>query len=270
MEGTKRKVITIEGVMSNEFFFKLIFYFLAAPFWIAWKILVFAWHFIFKPLNQTIADKHADAQQQQLRAAEERNQEDRNAERHDQLDALKESLPKTLPESMRATIQINAVRVPVYESRRLSRLIADDSFVKAETGETVHFAVDMIIELSETERAIIKEHSLYDLEMEEYSLFSQEQIDKFASEEAERASGFKDAALADMWAETTDQMIKVQKAAKRQVRLGDYLVAPFTRVFPTKHEATQYAQRLKTKLLPQIKELLQQYREYRQTDTIQF
>jgi hypothetical protein len=37
-------------------FFELMFYLIAAPFWIAWKILVFLWTFVLKPLTQLAAD----------------------------------------------------------------------------------------------------------------------------------------------------------------------------------------------------------------------
>lgn len=245
--------------METGTFFKLVFYLFIAPFWLAWKASVLAWHFIFKPLNQSIADKKADSKQQALDDANQAARDARHATRQKQLDDLRASVPNSLPESLRATIQINPVVVVEREQRRIPRTFADDSILYVDGPERTKYAVDMILELSEAERAIIKEHSLQDYLLEDEPLYSPEELELRKQHHDGYAAAFKDPNVEELWNRHTEEMVALEKAARRQTKLGDYLVSPCSRFFENRIEANQYAEKLKTKTLPQIKSIIAAY-----------
>jgi hypothetical protein len=186
----------------------------------------------------------------------------RQHSRQKQLDALRAAVPKTLPESLRATIQINAIVVAEREQRCIPRTFVDDSIIYVEGPERTKYAVDMILELSETERAVIKEHNLHEYLLEDEPLYSAEQLARIKREQDGYAAAFKNPSVAELWDKHTQVIIDTDRAARFQTKLGDYLVAPYTRVFENRVEANQYSEKLKTKLLPQIKSIL----EVHQTD----
>lgn len=254
--------------MESETFVKLVFYTFIAPFWLAWKLAVLAWQFIFKPLNQSVSDKRADAKQKELDDASQAARDARAAARQTQLDALQAAVPKSLPESLRATIQINPVIVVDREQRRIPRLVADDSLVFVDVGEHTEYAVDMILELSEAERAVIKQYSLHDYLLEDQPLYSPEQLADIERQHNEYGATFKSPGVAEIWDEQNQEIMNLHKAARLQTKFGDYLVSPFTRMFKTRLDANQYADKLKTKLLPQIKSIIDAHRADQGPQTI--
>lgn len=62
----------------------------------------------------------------------------------------------------------------------------------------------------------------------------------------------------------------MRKETRTRIKLGDYLVFPFTKLFESPHEATQYANRLKTKILPSLRELIDSYKTQSSQQTIEF
>jgi hypothetical protein len=246
-----------EGEMESETFIKLVFYMFIAPFWLAWKISVLAWNFVFKPLNQSISDKRADTKQKQLDEAAQTAHDARNAARQQQLDALQAAAPKSLPESLRATIQINSVTVADREQRRIPRVFADDSIVYVEGEERTEYAVDMILELPEAQRAIIKQYNLHEYVIEDEPRYSSDQLAQIEQQHDGRAAAFKNPNVAEIFNDQTREIMNMHKAARLQTKLGDYLVSPCTKLFKNRVEANQYAEKLKTKILPQIKTILE-------------
>lgn len=256
--------------MNDSGFFLLVWYLFIAPFWIAWKIIRLLWEFVVKPLNQKLADKNAEKYQEQHDALTAPQREAREAARNAQLDALKVALPKTPPERMRATIQVNPIKVADQDQRRISRVVADDSLIWVDGQERTEYAVDMILELSETERAIIKQQRLEDSVFEDEPVHSAESLAQIARHDGERAAAFKDPEAARLWDEGSSEMMKYVKSLRARTTLGDYLVTPYTKCFPTLQQANQYASVLKTKILPQIKSLLEQHQTEKPPQTIQF
>jgi hypothetical protein len=246
--------------MDDAGFIKLVFYLFIAPFWLAWKASVLAWRHIFKPLNQSIADKKADAKQKELDDANQAARDARATARQKQLDALRAAAPKSLPENLRATIQINSVTVVESEQRRIPRTFANDSIVYIDGPEKTKYAVDMILELSETERAIIKEHNLQDYLLEDEPLYSPEDLARRAEFHQGYAASYKDPDMAEFLDQHTQEMMNLERAARRQTKLGDYLVVPYTRIWEDRIQANQYSEKLKTKILPQIKSILDVYK----------
>ena len=238
--------------MAAETVAKLVRYLLAAPFWLAW-------HFIIKPLNQAVADKKAETKQKQLEDADQGVRDKRHAARQKQLDALRAAVPKTTPDSLRATIQINAVTVADSEQRRIPRIFADDSIVFVDGPERTRYAVDMILELSETERATIKEHNLHDYVIEDRPLYTPEDLERNRQRHDGYAASFKDPKVAELWDRHTEELLAADRAARLQTKLGDYLVSPCSRLFDDRIDARQYAEKLKTKTLPQIKSIIETY-----------
>ena len=103
-------------------------------------------------------------------------QKARDEARAKQLAALKAAVPPGPTERMRATIQLNEYKKPRHERKRIYRLIGEHNYIYHEVGEDTCFSVDMILEMSETERATIKQHELNDIVLEETATYTEEEI----------------------------------------------------------------------------------------------
>ena len=177
------------------------------------------------------------------------------AERLTQLNALRAAMPTSPVKSMRATIQTNTYK--------------DD-------GGTSRFTVDMMLELTETERAIIKEHELDDIVLEDIPLFDKDALEKKQQQIEEHREAFDRATRSSKMldAKLSEQVDVAVLAAMKKARLittvGQLVVIPFSRAFDSPHEANEYASLLKTKLLPEMKRLIQKHGQHRQTETVEF
>jgi hypothetical protein len=194
----------------------------------------------------------------------------RRLAREKQLTALRSAVPPGPPERMRATIQINELRLPQFKQERVRHLIGEDSFVHVETGELTNYAVDMILQMTEMERAMIKQHQLDDIVLEDVPLFTEDELAGARIDDRARVDAAKDPlhkALEKQMVEMADEM---KKHERRKTRIGDLLVSPFSRIFDAPHDANEYARKLKTEFLPKTRQLLDRYREYKQTETIEF
>jgi hypothetical protein len=196
--------------------------------------------------------------------------EQRVEARAQQLAALAEAAPKGAPERMRATIQINTIRVPVIEQRRIRKFFREDTFEYVETGEHVRYTVDMILQLPEHDRAIISEHSLDGILVEDEPRYTREELRQIEEGYRNEVEAAKDHYLKAAISASTELALDSQRAERKQTFLGDYLVAPFSREFVTAPGANEYADKLKTKILPQIRDTLERYRSHKKTDTIEF
>ena len=171
---------------------------------------------------------------------------------------------------MRATIQINELKHPRMKQERIRHLVGEDSFVRTEAGEITKYAVDMILQMTETERATIKQHQLDDIVLEDVPLFTQDELASARIDDRARVDAAKDPlhkAVEKQMLEMTDEM---KKHERRKTRIGDLLVSPFSRIFDAPHDANEYARKLKTEFLPKTRQLLDRSRDYKQTETIEF
>jgi hypothetical protein len=256
--------------MEEDGWFLLIFWLLVGPFWLAWKALVLSWQFILKPLNQSVADRSAAKQQQSLAEQNQAKAKAREEARANQHVALRAAAPQSPPERMRATIHINEIKIAKIESQRVSRLIAEDSWIQVEVGEQTRYAVDMLLEMSETDRGIIQQHQLEDIVIEDTPAFTKRQIIQSQIQQNDDVSVTKDILLKEVKKVINKDAVELMKEKRTQTRVGDYLVTPFCRILDTPHEAKQYADHLKTKLLPSIKDLIEGYRQHLARQTIEF
>jgi hypothetical protein len=256
------------GGAMNEELLKLFFWILFAPIWLAWKLLALIWQFFVKPSIER-HNWNAAADQQ---GAEQQNpkQKARDEARAKQLTALKAAVPPGPTERMRATIQLNEYKKPRHERKRIYRLIGEHNYIYHEVGEDTCFSVDMILEMSETERATIKQHELNDIVLEETATYTEEEIlkTKLECDEEERAT--KDLILKQITANVNELRVAGMKEHRTKTRVGDLLVAPFSRSFDSPHKAKEYADKLKTKFLPEIRKLLDSYGTHKQTETLEF
>lgn len=175
-------------------------------------------------------------------------------EREAQLKALAAAVPSTPLSSMRATVQTNTYKV----------------------ARAFIYSVDMILELTETERAIIKEHELDDIVLEDVSLYSKEDLQRKESDIAKHHQAFEDAFTSDKMVreKLAEQMdtntLAMMKTARLKTTVGQLLASPYSRVFNSPHEANDYAQALKTKFLPEMKKIIDKHGAHKQTETLQF
>ena len=257
------------GGAMNEELFKVFFWILFAPFWLAWKLLALIWQFLVKPGIER-HNWNAAATQQALEQQHNSKQKAHDEARANQLAALKAAVPPGPTERMRATIQLNEYKQPHYERRRIDRLIGEHNYIDREVGEDTCFSVDMILQMSETERATIKEHQLNDILLEETPTFTEQQILKVEAECDEEVRATKDLILQQVTANVNKSRLARMKDDRTKTRIGDLLVSPFSRSFDSPHKAKEYADKLKTKFLPEIRKLLDTYSGHKQTETLEF
>jgi hypothetical protein len=262
----------MEGAMDDtlDFFFTAIFWMLAAPFYAAFYILKFGWQFILKPIFATLENKSADKARHKAAADRAPAAKRRDEVRAEQLAALAAAVPPGVPERMRATIHLNEFRTPCTEQQRSPHLFGEDSFTSVEVGEYIAYAVDMILEMSETERGIIQQHRLDDIILEDTPLYTDVELRKKKYEYQDEVDATKDLMLKEVKRHSTAMTVELLKDHRMQTRVGDLLVSPFVRTFPNPHEAKQYADKLKTKILPGVRELIDSYREHKQSETLEF
>jgi hypothetical protein len=193
-----------------------------------------------------------------------------DAEREQQLAALNAALPKTPPERMRVTIHFNRFKAPCTEHQYYQGHSAT-----VQTGIATRHTVDMFLEFSEVERGIIREHNLADIVIEDKAAYTPEQLQEMeyqATKQAESVRGLteQDFLQKEIIKQSLEFGHRLSKSERTRIRFGDFMVAPFSRDFDTPHEATLYGSQLKTHILPAMKKLLDQYRQHKQAETIEF
>jgi hypothetical protein len=133
--------------------------------------------------------------------------------------------------------------------------------------------VSLYLQISESERQTIIQYGLDQVVFEEYPEFDKADIIQFKVDDDERIAaihGYSEQKIfeREISKQAQGDVMKQMRAARIQVRLIDYMAYPYTRYFKTKHEATQYAAKLKQSL-PKIKEMVDLHANHQTSETIQ-
>lgn len=179
-------------------FIVLVFWFFAAPFWLAWKIIKLVWEYIAKPLNQKLADDLAEKRAEELNRQCQDKEAERQKVRSEQIAALRAAAPQSPPERMRATIHVNEVKIPRLQRKQVKHLVAEHSWITVEVGEDARWAVDMLLEMSETERGVVRQYQLEDVTIEDAPTFDKDALRKARVQESEEVSATKDMLLKEV------------------------------------------------------------------------
>jgi hypothetical protein len=143
------------------------------------------------------------------------------------------------------------------------------------TIETHPTYLTLRLKLSEEERAIILTHRLHEIPLEDEPFYTDEDIRRF---QAERVGGlphgnsqraFTDRAIAEGM---TEDVIAGMRTERRLTTIADYLKETgFMKHFNTPYEVSAYANKLKTEILPKIKNMIDSHRHGTSTsETIEF
>lgn len=200
----------------------------------------------------------------------------RDAVRQQQWQELFAAVPSTPPEKMRATIRVNEIRVPDCEQQFVGKNFrGDKQYTSVEVGELTKFAVDLILELPETDRAIILQHDLAYFVLEDRPMYTEHELREMSNNAAKVREGiagdrFKDLAFKEIRRHNDTAMEKLRRRDRTQTTVADFLSPPFSRSFDTPHEAKMYADELKSKTLPGLKKLIDDYRDHQETETLEF
>jgi hypothetical protein len=194
--------------------------------------------------------------------------EQADSERQEQLAALRAAVPPTPPERMRATIHLNDITV-------ITMLGAPESGLFRKKVASGAYVVDVILEIPETERAVIQEQHLDRLVMETIPKYRNYEIHNLLGEFERTFSGLlhtmkKADHIAREVLKTKRRTYESYEAETMEIILADYFRNPYTRVFNTKPEANEYADKLKTVLLPKVRELLDKNVSRTTSQTIEF
>jgi len=206
------------------------------PIMIPYFLFKWTYKYIYAPIDDARQTKHHQEystyiKEQALTAEQELVQR------------LRDAAPKAPPERMRATI-----------------LIEDTT-------------VNMMVELSETERAIVYEHQLDFIELENVPLYSADEIarNKYQlKKDAEAVSVRAQPALKAISEAIVNDVETLQKSERRITTIGDLLIVPYSRMFESVYAAKQHSDVLKQKHLPKLKQIIEQFADYRPAETVEF
>lgn len=215
-------------------------------FWFLVPYYIFKWSYkyVYVPIDDR-KEMQREQEAAKIRAAEI----DRNLALI--RERLQEAAPKSAVNSMRATILQDTTQLPSGATR---------------------YSVNMMLELSEAERAIVRSHSLEQIELENVPLHTERQIAESRHElqqEADQISAARQPYLKAVAREQVELVGNILKKERLVTTLGDLLIVPHQRLFETPHEANEYSNKLKTELLPKVKKLIDGYKDYKPAETIE-
>jgi len=227
-------------------------WFLVIVIWIfCWWFLIpyFLFKWIYKYIYVPVDDRKEIENSRQAAA-------DEKVQVNNQLELLalqlREAAPKTPVDRMRATILLNNPALPGGASR---------------------YSVDMMVELSEEERAIVYQHDIEFIEIENVARYSPDELARMRYEhqqEVDAISGVRQPTLKAITKVVMDDVNESQKKDRLRTSVGDLLVVPYRRLFDTAHEAKEHSDKLKTDLLPKIRKIIDGYRTYKAAETVEF
>jgi len=187
--------------------------------------------------------------------------------RAQQLADLQASLPSTPPERMRAMIRVNPITA-------YTTLPKESDHRQFEEVDIQHYSVDMILELSERDRATILQNHLDQVVLEKVPAYLGDEILNILAEFDKRynshSSTSSDGLLMRAMMDQQRRNYESYAAERKDITLADYMKAPYSRIFKTLPEANDYSDKLKTELLPKVKELLDRNVDRKATETVEF
>lgn len=188
-------------------------------------------------------------------------------ERERQLQELFAALPPTPVERMRATIHVNPITVFILMEKEFYPN-------QYERITNTYYSVDMLLELSERDRAVLLENQLDGVSLETVPKYTAAQRITAISEyniELSRHSLATKKGLAMREIMVADQeRVENMKHEKQKITIGDYLQRPFSRVFESLPEAHEYSDQLKREILPKVRQLLDRSFERKDAETLEF
>lgn len=196
--------------------------------------------------------------------------EARKQVRAKQLADLAAAAPQGPADRMRATIHLNEYKVPWHEPKKVHHLLGKPSYDYMEVEEHTRYSVDMILQLSETDRAIIRQHRLEEVILDEEPLYTELQTAKSAVENADAIEREDDLLMREILKDGAQRSKEEHRTAKRVTKVGDLLLFRYTREFERPFTAKEYSDKLKTSLLPKLKQLIDRYRNHKQAETLEF
>jgi hypothetical protein len=191
-------------------------------------------------------------------------------ERQEQLNKLYQSVPLNPPQRLRATMAFNTYKIPTFETEWYEGLSAEK-----QTGfQTVH-SVDLMLELSEEERTIVIKNDLHTIVLEDKARYTKRDLERMRYDdklmaESHKGRSFDDQLVKEISKQTYEVVRELKSEERDSTHLGDYLIIPYVRTFDHPHEAKRFADTLTTKILPQIKEIIDSYREHKSVKTLEF
>jgi hypothetical protein len=187
-------------------------------------------------------------------------------ERAKQFIELQAALPSAPPERMRATIRVD----PVIAFTNLRK----HGSGTPEKTEITCYAVDLILEFSERDRATVLQYQLDQIVFETIPAFRDDEIivfmDNYEEEYNRHSSTSRNGLLVRAMMDQQKKSFNDYRAEKREITLADYMKSPFTRIFRTLSEANDYSDELKTNLLLKVKTLLDRNLDRKTTETVEF
>jgi hypothetical protein len=240
------------------------------PGWVIFLWVFFFWIIIpFRIIRAIIRSANASSferQQEALRKKLAESEEKRIKELDTELFA---QVPKAPVERMRATIQLE-------KSWQLETTTAYDGHLGAgvaETGEKrLRYSVGMVLEFSELERAVIKQHNIDLIEISNERLYDDLALARIKEDQDKETKALGPPVTLEK-ALVIQDIKNFQEHAKQErlvTIVGDLLVVPYRRYFNSDHEAKLFSDGLKTKLLPEVRKLIDSYMNFKPVETVQF
>ncbi len=167
---------------------------------------------------------------------------------------------------MRATVDIGEEDVT-----QTQRLPTGGWFKKYETiTQNLHYhTVTTTVELTEEERAIIRNYNFSQEVLDDRPAHSREDIEQYRGYYAmdlTKASDF----IREQAQQNEDEAVATYAAERDQTSIADLLKQPFKRQCNNARDAAEYADRMKTKILPSFSALLKKHADVPKSETLEF
>jgi hypothetical protein len=153
---------------------------------------------------------------------------------------------------------------------RIEQQIERRSFGRSETkyvkiGEDITYKVGLVLDLTEEERSTVLEYGLGQIELENFATYTAEEIaqhDRDAQARVDAIGGSSQRAYnSRAISKQTNDIVHEWHAKDRTIiRVADFFTNPYVRQFKTHYEAVTYARRLKSQLLPRLRQLMEEVR----------
>jgi len=172
---------------------------------------------------------------------------------------------------MRATVDVleEDVKVP-YQKFVKKKLFGGDVYETAYSEERRH-VVSTLVELTEEELAIIRNYGFSTQLLDDSPAHTAEEIQSM--QEAQEQSTLlqhKDPAVRQFGWDGVNEFMDKYKAERDRTSVADLLQRPLRREFIKPIQAAQYADRIKTRILPALSTLLKKHANVPKSETLEF
>jgi hypothetical protein len=168
---------------------------------------------------------------------------------------------------MKATVSVEAVKEPTYLTVQGKRWWNSPARERG-PDRTVGHQVVLDLQLSEAERGTILAYQIQLLSLEDRPKWTFDELERLAHQQENFIKTTKTETMRTYY---QSQLPSFQEREKERVKveITEYMISPYIRRFESITEAHDYAEKLKTEILPTLKDLIEKYRDRKSVETLE-